>query len=132
MRTLMWLVPVAVLCGCSSGVNRPVKEVTASMGADSVQRVKVTAHSYWFEPNRIVVHAGKPVELTFHDGSWFVPHNLTCTAPEADVLISADVGLFHRGKKLRFTPTEPGEYHLYCHVDAHAKKGMTGTLVVEP
>ena len=35
-------------------------------------------------------------------------------------------------RRVRFTPTEPGEFKFWCHVDHHAKKGMTGTLVVLP
>ena len=31
---------------------------------------------------------------------------------------------------VRFTPTRNGEYPFHCDVDGHAKKGMTGTLVV--
>jgi plastocyanin len=118
------------LAGCSSGLKRPVREVTAVTGADSVQHVRVVAHSFWFDPNRIVVKAGIPVELTFKNDAFMVPHNFTCTAPEADVTVSQDVGLLLGSKKIRFTPTTPGEYHFYCHVDSHAKKGMTGTLVV--
>jgi|RhiMetdeSRZDD1v2_1073273.scaffolds.fasta_scaffold330787_2 plastocyanin len=120
-----------VLSACgSSGLNRPVQEVTARTDSDGVQRVRVMAHSFWFEPNRVVVHAGKPVELDIKNGSVFVPHNLTCTAPETDVTISENLGMFRGHKTARFTPTTPGEYHFYCHVDGHAKKGMSGTLVV--
>jgi plastocyanin len=133
MRILGVIVLLALLSGCSSGLNRPVHEVTATMGSDNVQHVQVVAHSFWFEPNRVVVKRGTPVELKVKNGALFVPHNLTCTAPETDVLVSADLGgLFHRGHTLRFTPTQAGEYRFYCHVDGHAKKGMTGSLVVVP
>jgi plastocyanin len=130
MRVIAGIAFVALLSGCSSGLNRPVKEVTATVGADQVQQVTVTTHSFWFEPNRIVVHAGKPVVLHVRNGSWIVPHNLTLTAPETDVTVSADVGFFGRSKTVRFTPTKTGEYHFGCHVDSHGKKGMRGTLVV--
>ena len=52
-------------------------------GSDGVQHVRVTAHSFWFEPNRIVVKAGVPVELELHNGSLVVPHDFSCKAPEA-------------------------------------------------
>ncbi|TMB85961.1 MAG: hypothetical protein E6J45_14600 [Chloroflexi bacterium] len=45
--------------------------------------------------------------------------------------MSKDLGMFRGSKTVRFTPTTPGEYHFYCHVGSHAKKGMTGTLVVQ-
>src|SRR5207253_998866 len=133
MRILGVIALATLLSGCSSGLKRPVHEVTATMGSDKVQHVQVVAHSFWFEPNRIVVKRGTPVELKVKNGAWFVPHNLTCTAPDADIMVSADLGgLFHKSHTLLFTPTHAGEYHFYCHVDAHSKKGMTGTLVVEP
>ena len=130
MRVIAAAVLVALAAGCSSGLKRPVREVTAVVGADSVQHVRVVAHSFWFEPNRIVVKAGKPVELRIKNAAFMVPHNLTCIAPEAGVEISQDLGMFRGAKTVRFTPTAPGEYHFSCHVGSHAKKGMTGTLVV--
>ena len=120
------------LSGCSSGLDKPVKEVTATMGTDQVQHIKVKAHAFWFEPNRIVVQANHPVELKVSNSSWFIPHNLTITAPETDVTVSADVGIFGRSKTVTFTPTTPGEYPFHCHVDKHgSKKGMKGMLVVK-
>jgi plastocyanin len=130
MKALAAITLACCLTGCSSGLNRPVQEVTAETGADGVQHVKVVAHSYWFEPNRVVVRAGKPVELELKNGAMFVPHNFTCTAPDADITVSEDLRIFWGGKKAQFTPTKPGEYRFYCHVGGHAKKGMAGTLVV--
>jgi plastocyanin len=128
MRVMAGIAFIALLSGCSSGLNRPVQEVTATIGADRVQHVTITTHSFWFEPNRIVVHAGKPVDLKVKNGSWIVPHNFTLIADE--LTVSANVGMFGSSKTVRFTPTKTGEYHFGCHVDAHAKKGMKGTLVV--
>jgi plastocyanin len=121
-----------MLVGCSSGIGRPPSEVIAHADAKGVQRVRVVAHTFWFEPNRILVKAGQPVELTIRDGSWLVPHNLTCNAADAGIEVSGDVGMFHRGKTMTFTPTKPGEYEFFCHVDAHSRKGMKGVFVVVP
>ncbi len=126
------LVLALVLAGCSSGLKRPVQEVTAQPDAQGVQRVRVVAHTYWFEPNRIVVKAGAPVELTIHNGAFLVPHNFTCNAADAGVEVSEDLGMFHGTKVARFTPTKAGEYEFFCHVGSHAKHGMKGTLVVVP
>ena len=125
----------AVLClgfatGCASGLGRPVREITATMGSDQVQRVTVTAHSFWFDPNRIVVKRGVPVELTVRNGALFVPHDFSCDAPEAGIDVDARLGMFHGSKHVKFTPTRAGEYHFHCDVDGHAKKGMMGMLVV--
>lgn len=131
MKGLMMMLPSAlVLVGCTSGLMRPVHEVTASVGADQVQHVTVTTHSFYFDPNRIVVKRGVPVELTVKNGAMFVPHDFSCEATEAGVTVDLPVGMFHGSKHNRFTPTKAGEYPFHCDVDGHAKKGMTGTLVV--
>jgi plastocyanin len=119
-----------ILASCSSGLNRPVQEVTATTGTDQVQRVTITTHSFYFEPNRIVVKKGLPVELTVKNGAMFVPHDFSCGAKEAGIEVDAPVGMFHGSKQVRFTPTTAGEFPFFCDKDSHAKKGMKGTLVV--
>jgi plastocyanin len=119
-----------LVTGCSSGLNRPVQEVTAEIGSDRVQHVTLKTHSFYFEPNRIVVKQGIPVELTVKNGALFVPHAFSCVAQEAGFEVHQKVGMFRGSKTVRFTPTKPGEYPFHCGVDGHAKKGMTGTLVV--
>jgi plastocyanin len=132
MRIAAALLIALLVTGCSSGLGRPVQEVTARRGADGVQRVRVVAHSYWFEPNRIVVKAGVPVELTIKNAAFGVPHNLSCFDRAAGIELDANLGLFRGQKHARFIPVAPGEYEFYCHVGSHAKKGMKGTLVVVP
>ena len=127
---IMGLAIAAVLAGCASGLNRPVREVTATMGTDQVQRLTVTTHSFYFEPNRMVVKRGIPVELTVKNGALFVPHDFSCEAKDAGIEVDQPVGMFHGSKTVRFTATRKGEYPFHCDVDGHAKKGMMGTLVV--
>jgi plastocyanin len=133
--------PVAVLLavsllalgGCgTSGAKMPMSEVTAKPDSSGVQVVEVEAHSFYFKPNRIVVEAGKPVELTIKFKSLFTPHNMTCEYADAGITIDKSAGFmsFKKTKSVRFTPTQPGEYAFHCGVDSHMKKGMTGTLVV--
>ena len=132
MRHIMFAgIGMLLLASCSSGLNRPVKEVTATTGTDQVQRVTITTHSFYFDPNRIVVQKGVPVELKVKNGAMFVPHDFSCMAKDAGLEVDAPVGMFHGSKTVRFTPTTAGEFHFACHVDGHAKKGMTGTLVVK-
>ena len=134
MKRLIVVGTVALfVTGCSAGFNRPVREVTAVMGEDHIQHVRVTTHSFWFEPNRIVVKRGIPVELTIRNGAFLVPHDFSCEAKAAGIEVDQKVGMFHGSKIVRFTPTRAGEYPFHCDVDAHAKKGMMGALiVVEP
>jgi len=128
MAAVLLLSPLAL--SCSSGLDRPVKEVTARTESDGVQRVDVRTHTYWFEPNRIVVKSGVPVEIHIHNASWITPHGFTCIAPDAGVETKKTVGFVGRTKTIKFTPKEPGEYPFFCQVFNHSKKGMKGTLVV--
>ena len=130
MRVVASVLVAVLLAGCSSGLDHPVQEVTVHPGADGVQHVRVIAHSYWFEPNRIVVRAGVPVEITIKNAAFGVPHNFTCFDHDAGLELSENLGMFRGQKRARFTPMKPGEYEFYCHVGSHAKKGMKGRLVV--
>jgi plastocyanin len=119
-------------CGGTPGSKVGVNEVTARTGADGVQAVTIEVHSFYFKPNRIVVEAGKPVELTLKFKSLFAPHNMTCEHPDAGIAIDKSKGIisFDPTKHVRFTPTKPGEYSFFCGVGNHMAKGMTGSLVV--
>ena len=124
MRSSPILVLIAVLLlaqGCgSSGLNRPVASVvTATPNAKGVQVVEVKMHSYYFEPSRIVVKAGQPVDLVLKNKTKFYPHNFTIVDSTLSMSESAWLGTDH----LRFTPDSPGEYEFFCHVDHHAKRG---------
>jgi plastocyanin len=130
VRIAFLFVLTVLVSGCASGIGRSVHEMTARVEPDSVQRVRVVAHTDWFEPNRIVVRAHVPVELTVHDTSWFVPHSFVCVAPEGGLDVNARLGMIHRTKKVRFVPAIPGEYPFFCGADRHANHGMKGTLVV--
>ncbi|TMQ70001.1 MAG: quinol oxidase [Candidatus Eisenbacteria bacterium] len=131
MRQLVFVALCVAATGCASGLNRPVREVTAATGSDRIQRVTVTTHSFYFDPNRIVLKRGVPVELTIKNAAWFVPHDFSCDAKEAGIDVDARLGMFHGSKRVSFTPTQAGEFHFHCDVDGHAKKGMTGMLVVK-
>jgi plastocyanin len=123
----------AAAAGCGTpGARVGVTEVTARAGSDGVQAVEVEVHSFYFKPSRIVVEAGKPVELTLKFKSLVTPHNLTCQHPDGGISIDKSAGFFsfRRTKRVRFVPTKAGEYEFYCAVGSHMMKGMTGTLVV--
>ena len=117
---------VSLAAGCSSGLNRPVTSLDAKLDSQGVQRVEVALHSFYFEPNRIVVHANHPVVLKLKNHSWLVPHNFTIVDPAAAA--NQNLGPFG-GHEVRFTPTKAGEYEFFCHKDSHAKKGMKLSLI---
>jgi len=132
MRLIGITVLALALTSCASGLNRPVKEVTARVDANGVQHVRIVAHSFYFEPNRIVVKAHQPVEVEIKNAALLTPHNFSCMAPDAGVNVKKGLSWFGGTRRTRFIPTEPGEYPFLCAVDGHAGKGMTGTLVVVP
>jgi plastocyanin len=117
-----------LLAGCTSGLKRPAVTAELEPDAAGMQRVVVNMHSFYFEPNRIVVRAGHPVELVLKNRARLIPHNFTIADSELAMSAGAWLGTGH----LSFTPRTPGTYEFFCHVDHHAKKGMTGTLVVLP
>jgi plastocyanin len=120
------------LAGCgTSGTKIGVKEATAHTD-NGVQRVDVNVHSYYFDPNRITVDEGVPVELVLHFKPLMTPHNMTCEHSDAGINIDKSISFisFDHTKHVRFTPTKAGEYDFYCGVGSHMKKGMTGTIVV--
>jgi len=127
-RLAVLIILILVLAGCgSSGLDRPVVSAEAKVEADGVQRVEVDMHSYYFEPNRIVVHKGKPVELKLKNCSHIVPHNFTLNGGG----INVNESKWGWGSdKVQFTPETAGEFEFFCHKGSHAKKGMKGTLVV--
>ncbi|HEY6573145.1 MAG TPA: cupredoxin domain-containing protein [Candidatus Eisenbacteria bacterium] len=137
MKRSRFVIAVAALLALSaagspdvaSAGKHPSQTLEVATDASGVQRATVRLHSFYFEPDRIVVHAGVPVELTLHNHSLVVPHNFTIT--DSSISVSQGVGR-KRTHVVRFTPERPGEYEFFCHVGSHAKKGMTGVLVVVP
>jgi plastocyanin len=129
MRKIILYSWIAALVACTSGTERPVVSFEAKPDTDGVQRVNLDMHSYYFEPNRIVVHTGQPVEIKLHNSSHIVPHNFSLSSGELNVSESKwGWGSDH----VRFMAPAPGEYRFFCHKGSHEKKGMTGTLVVVP
>lgn len=113
--------------GCASGLNRPVSSVDAVTDSNGVQQVDIDMHSFYFKPNRIVVHAGRPVELVLRNRALIVPHNFTL----GDSVLALSRDKWGPGSAhVRFTPKVPGVYPFHCDEHGHAAKGMTGTLVV--
>ncbi len=118
--------------GCAATLNHPHHSLVAITSSDGVQHIAITTHSFWFEPDRVEVKAGVPVELEVSNGSVMVPHNFSCEAPDAGIRVDQGVGMLHGSASVRFTPTTPGTYAFFCDKHGHAGKGMTGQIVVVP
>jgi plastocyanin len=131
LLSVLFLIP-ALAGGAEEKIFR------ATVDSDGVQRVEVVGGSYFFNPNRIVVKAGVPVELKVRKESGFVPHNIVATSPEAG--IEFDESLATEAKTIRLTPTKPGKYPFYCSkkvpllffLPSHREKGMEGVIEVVP
>jgi plastocyanin len=132
---ILSLLAIAILAGCgTSGRDRPAVE-TSAVTSGGVQVARISLHSFYYEPNRVVVKVGIPVELKLEKKSLFVPHNFSLYAPEAGIQVNRNVGtlgFLPGGATVRFTPTKPGEYEFSCGKHNHAAKGMRGTLIVRP
>ncbi len=108
--------------------------VEVPLGADGVQRATVEADSYSFSPSHLIVRAGKPVELTFKSLTTFVPHNIVIDDPKSGLSIREAVPAAE-SVTIKFTPTVPGSFALYCDkkllfFKSHREKGMEGILEV--
>lgn len=107
----------------------------AKVDPDGVQRVRVIGGSYFFRPNRIVVKANVPVEISASVEPGIVPHTLVLNAPEAGIAVDEDLST--DPKTIRFTATAAGKYDFYCKnkllfFKSHRENGQEGTLEVVP
>ncbi len=114
----------------------PEKRFVATVGADGVQHVAITGGEYYFDPNHIVLKVNVPVELQVRkaaDSSWFIPHDIDVKSPEAGM--DFKIGLKKDPQTIKFTPTKPGKYPLFCDKKppfgkSHKDKGMEGVIEV--
>ena len=111
------------------------KRLVAAIDADGVQRVSITAGSYFYDPNHIIVKANTKVELSVTKEGGFTPHDIEMTSPEAGMEFSEGLGT--TPKKISFTPTQPGTYPFFCGKKApfgksHRERGMEGVIEVVP
>lgn len=134
----LFLMCCLLLLGASPVVTfaQSEKEVyVAKVDPDGVQRVRVVGGSYFFKPNRIIVKANVPVELSVSLEPGIAPHTLVIKAPEAGIAV--DEELSTETKKTAFTPTAAGKYAYYCKnkllfFASHREQGMEAILEVVP
>lgn len=91
------------------------------------RKIEVVAHKYAFEPSRIEVRAGEPVEITFR--STDTKHGFACK----DLGLAKVVFTKDEPATVTFTPDRPGTYRFKCARFCglgHPK--MKGEIVVTP
>jgi uncharacterized cupredoxin-like copper-binding protein len=91
------------------------------------QKLTVTGVDFKFEPNTLTVHAGKPAEVVFDNGSSDNPHTFTLEGVGKSFELQADPGGSQSGT---LPALKPGTYKFICSIPGHAQLGMTGTLTV--
>jgi plastocyanin len=131
MRRLKFLVLLAVFPVICFAQEKRVFEATVD--EDGVQRVEVVAGSYYFDPDRIIVKRGVPVELKVRKEAGLVPHNIVIDERETGPNLRES--LSSEPKSITFTPAEEGEYPFYCDkkllfFKSHRAKGMEGVIEV--
>jgi plastocyanin len=132
------LLPILVACAyalCPGPANGEQKVLMAHVGEDGVQRARIVGGEYFFEPQRVIVKANIPVELSLSKEASIVPHTFVINAPQASVIVDEELSTEIR--RIAFTPTTPGIYPYYCRnrllfFKSHRDHGMEGELEVVP
>jgi len=92
-----------------------------------VRKITVVASKYKFQPDRLELKVGEPVEITFE--SQDVKHGFSCK----DLKLEKVVFTKDSPAKITFTPEEPGTYKFKCARFCglgHSK--MKGEIIVTP
>ena len=97
---------------------------TAEVAAADI--ITLTTKNMAFGSTKLRVKAGVPVTLKL-DNYDFYAHSFDIDAFDLHVAMPGN-----DRATVTFTPTEPGEYTVYCGVPGHREAGMIGTLIVEP
>ena len=116
-----WIVRVLAVSMAVASVQH------GTAGAESVQKVTVTANEFTFEPKEIRVRPGK-VEFTIRNvGSYAHSMAIVLKGREAKspTILKKKTGTFT-------LDLPPGEYEFYCYQDGHREEGMVGRLTVKP
>jgi len=91
------------------------------------KKIEVVAHKYAFEPSRIEVKVGEPVEITFR--STDTKHGFVCK----DLGLEKVVFSKDEPATVTFTPSEAGTYQFKCARFCGMGHGkMKGEIVVAP
>ena len=105
----------------------------ATIDNDGVQRIKILAGSYFFNPDYVIVKVNIPVELTISKEPGITPHNFVIKQPDAGIDI--EESLSKEPKPIKFTPNKVGKYPFYCSkkllfFKSHRDRGMEGIIEV--
>lgn len=127
------LVVAALIALATTEARADTEPYVATVGSDGAQRVHLVGGSYFFEPERIQVKAGVPVELVVSREPGLAPHDLVIQSQAMGLDIEEE--LEREEKVIRFTPEVPGRVVFYCDkkllfFPSHRNRGMSGVLEV--
>jgi uncharacterized cupredoxin-like copper-binding protein len=105
--------------------------VTTQAGAGGGQTLKLKADpdgSLYFEPKALKAKAGKVTLVMTNPASTGTQHGIGVKGNGVD----KDGPIVKPGGTAMVSAAlKPGKYTFYCNFDAHAKKGMKGTLTIQ-
>ncbi len=135
-RKLVWMgiwMVASLLFLATSEVRAETEPYVAPIDSDGVQRIHLVGGSYFFEPERIQVKVGVPVELIVRKEPGLAPHDLVIRSEIMQLDIEEE--LEREEKVIRFTPQIPGRLVFYCDkkllfFPSHRNRGMSGVLEV--
>jgi plastocyanin len=114
---------LAVGCGGDDS-----KQSSRTVNVDGGGTVKVTAHEYAFDPDRVVVEGGGPLTIELrNDGD--LAHNIRVRRDGEE--IGGTPSLPSGRMESATVRLKPGKYELLCTVGDHADLGMKGELEVK-
>lgn len=124
---LALMVPALAACGnATASSSKPAAASTPIAGA---QQVMVKGNDAMkFDPDRLTVKAGQPVQLTFENTGQVI-HDWTLSQG-----VPSRVTALAQGKQsstVVFTIANPGEYTFVCVQPGHEAAGMKGAIVAE-
>ncbi|WP_238590468.1 cupredoxin domain-containing protein [Nitrospira moscoviensis] len=127
---------IVLLAGTALAASDPAAAppFVVPVSPDGVQRTTVILDSYSYQPNHLVVEAGKPVELTLTSVTTITPHNFIIKDLAPGLSVEQDVSA-GKTATVKFTPPQRGFYTIYCDkrlwpMPSHRDKGMEGALEV--
>lgn len=135
MKSLKFLIlPSVFICFfLLAGAQGQKNIFKATVDSDGIQKVKILAGSYFFDPDYVIVKINIPVELTIRQESGMTPHTFVIKEPDAGIEI--DESLSTEPKTIKFIPNKVGKYPFYCSkkllfFKSHREQGMEGIIEV--
>jgi len=135
MKSLKFLIlPSVFICFILLAGAQGQKNIfKATLDSAGVQKIKILAGNYFFNPDYVIVKVNIPVELTISKEPGITPHDFVIKEPDAGIAI--EESLSTEPKTIKFTPNKVGKYQFSCpkkllFFKSHREQGMEGIIEV--